>query len=163
MALTSPFKPIFKLGRLKTDIVVFWDQSFPIFLCNASSMAVLCAECLHKMRGGKPNSKHLKPLKNLMQAQRFLCNYSGLLLKKSNVFSCIFLPLKVPGDDFVKMQLPLQGLCPCPLLLGNVIYVDPGGCCISVISFERIGLISLRSEPPFPYLCRGLKLCGLCK
>lgn len=61
------------------------------------------------------------------------------------------------------MQLPLQGLCTCPLLLGNVIYVDLGGCCISVISFERIGLISLRSDPPFLYLCRGLKLCGLRK
>lgn len=49
VALMSPSKPIFRLGILKTDSVVFWDQSFPIFLCNASSTAVLCAECLHKM------------------------------------------------------------------------------------------------------------------
>lgn len=99
-----------------------------------------------------------------MQAQIFLCNCRGLLLKQVMFFPVSFFhPLKVPADDFVTMQLPLQGLCPCPLLLGNVVYVDPGGCCISVILFERIGLISLRSDPPFLYLRRGLKLCGLCK
>lgn len=48
-------------------------------------------------------------------------------------------------------------------LLSNVTDIDPGGCCISVISFERIGLISLRSDSPFLYLGRGLKLCGFCK
>lgn len=48
-------------------------------------------------------------------------------------------------------------------LLSNVTDVDPAGCCISVISFERIGLISLRSDSPFLYLGRGLKLCGFCK
>lgn len=60
VALMSPLKPIFRLGILKTDSVVFWDQSFPIFLCDGSSMAALCAECLHKMRGKKPNSQHFK-------------------------------------------------------------------------------------------------------
>lgn len=90
-----------------------------------------------------------------------LCNYRGLASGTHCFFLCLsFFRLKCLHTSLCKNTVALTRAVQ---LLGNVIYVDPGGCCISVISFERIGLISLRSDQPFLYLGRDLKLCGFCK